>query len=327
MKACGNITSLHDGQKLYIEIVKHGVEQEVQIGNTLMDMYVKCGSLIEAQTVFDKLQSRDAISWTTLMSGYSENGISEQSLRGLELMSLEGISPDVIALTRCLEACTTVGFITTGQELHIEVVEKGYETDHYVSNTLVGMYGNFGFYDEVNMMFDKLLVQDCASWNALILGYAANGIGQEALRCFREMQYHDITPDNASWNGVIWGFAKQEDTDKAFEVLGCLLEQGFLPSTVIMASLLKACSSPLACENAKRIHAQAYTVGDFEAGFAMALLDIYSKYGSMVDAQYMFDVMPRKSLVAWNAFIAGNARIGQSDVVFLLFERMKYEGT
>ena len=50
------------------------------VASTLVDMYVKCGSLAEAENVFNKLVHKDIVLWTVLISGYVEHGYGEKAL-------------------------------------------------------------------------------------------------------------------------------------------------------------------------------------------------------------------------------------------------------
>ena len=43
------------------EINRSGFRQNVFVGSVLVDMYVKCGSMEDAQEVFDKMLERDAV--------------------------------------------------------------------------------------------------------------------------------------------------------------------------------------------------------------------------------------------------------------------------
>ena len=42
--------------------------------NSLLNMYSKCGSMNEAQSIFDNMESKNIVSWTAMISGYRQNG-------------------------------------------------------------------------------------------------------------------------------------------------------------------------------------------------------------------------------------------------------------
>eukprot|EP00250_Pteridium_aquilinum_P000096 c10113_g2_i1 orf=303-1217(+) len=84
LKACGIAKSLVKGQELHSQIVLKGLEGEPTIGNTLVDMYAKCGSLIEAQEVFNILPVRSVVTWTALIAGYAQNECGDEALKCFE---------------------------------------------------------------------------------------------------------------------------------------------------------------------------------------------------------------------------------------------------
>ena len=54
---------------------------DVYIATSLVNAYAKCGSLSEAQDVFQKLPTRNVVSWNALISGYTQQGLGEIALR------------------------------------------------------------------------------------------------------------------------------------------------------------------------------------------------------------------------------------------------------
>jgi pentatricopeptide repeat protein len=74
LKACGNDSALYKGQEIHIQLVKQGIEKDVFVCNTLVDTYAKCGSLAEAQGVYERLSGRDMITWNALITGYAQIG-------------------------------------------------------------------------------------------------------------------------------------------------------------------------------------------------------------------------------------------------------------
>ena len=188
MKACGSVRAIGKGQSLHAAIIKQGILMEQPVGSSLVDMYAKCGFLVEACNVFDQLPMRNDVSFNALMWGYAERGQSIEALKCMEQMSLEGIVPDGVTFSSILKACGTVGDIRQGQEIHSEVVKRALERDVFVGGNLVDLYVKCGLHKEARATSSKLLVRDIVAWNTLISGYLEHGDGEEALKCFNVMQ-------------------------------------------------------------------------------------------------------------------------------------------
>ena len=78
LKACANLGAIEKGREMYGNIMKKSLERDIVVGNTLIDMFSKCGCITEAKDVFDKLPARNAVSWTALICGYAEYGYVEE---------------------------------------------------------------------------------------------------------------------------------------------------------------------------------------------------------------------------------------------------------
>ncbi|KAL2484384.1 Pentatricopeptide repeat-containing protein [Abeliophyllum distichum] len=57
-----------------------------------------------------------------------------------------------------------------------------------------------------------------------------------------------------------------------------------------------------------------------------ALIDMYSKCGSVEDARFVFNEMPEKTTVGWNSIIAGYALHGYSEEALNIYYEMQDSG-
>ena len=73
LKACGSSNAICKGMEIHVEITKKGLDNDVLVGNSLIDLYVR-NSLQTAQHVLDNLPSRDVFSWNTIIAVYAEYG-------------------------------------------------------------------------------------------------------------------------------------------------------------------------------------------------------------------------------------------------------------
>eukprot|EP00250_Pteridium_aquilinum_P009844 c18973_g3_i1 orf=3-605(+) len=111
--------------EIHAEVERNGLlKYDSLVGSTLVDTYVKCGLLARAQEVFDRLPLKSVLSWTTLISGYVENGHAEESLKCFEQMQLDGFSPDSVTYVCSLKACGSIKDSDKGEEIHTEIVRR-----------------------------------------------------------------------------------------------------------------------------------------------------------------------------------------------------------
>ncbi|MCO5550988.1 hypothetical protein L7F22_004483 [Adiantum nelumboides] len=88
LKACAMIGAIDKGKQIFEEILTQGLLHNLVLGNSLVDMFAKCGALYQAQSVLEKLPSRNVISWSILITGYAQNGQGQQALDCFEQMQL-----------------------------------------------------------------------------------------------------------------------------------------------------------------------------------------------------------------------------------------------
>lgn len=111
LKACGSIGAAEKGLKIHAEIVRKELGGNSLVGNTLVDMYVKCGLLATAQETFDGLSTKDIILWTTLLTGYTQVGNSQNVFSTFHRMIQGGIRPNLATFIGVLNACSHAGLM------------------------------------------------------------------------------------------------------------------------------------------------------------------------------------------------------------------------
>jgi pentatricopeptide repeat protein len=204
LKACRDLRDHSKGRELHIVIIKRGLlDDEVFIGSMLVDLYAHCGLPSEAQSVFDRLPVRDVVSWTVLIIGFTEHGNAEDALHYFEEMKQLSINRDAIILVCSLKACTSIGALEKGQEIHAEIIEKGLERGDFVRETLVDLYAKCGLLSTAQGVFDGLSVKDLDLWNALIAGYAQLGDYRNVCLVFERMEGEGVEPNSATFLHIL----------------------------------------------------------------------------------------------------------------------------
>ena len=55
LKECAGIIALQEGRDIHYHVVKYGIEMDVDVVSTLIDVYAKCGDLMNASKMFHKI--------------------------------------------------------------------------------------------------------------------------------------------------------------------------------------------------------------------------------------------------------------------------------
>eukprot|EP00249_Psilotum_nudum_P023613 c28935_g4_i7 orf=436-1446(+) len=127
------------------------------MGNALVNMYGKCGSLTDARSLFDKMPHHNVVSWNSMISVYAQNGNGKAALELFPLMGLEGVKPDNITFIGILSACSHTGLLDDGCYQFISMSRDHLITprlDHYVC--MIDLLGRAGQFNEAEGLINSI---------------------------------------------------------------------------------------------------------------------------------------------------------------------------
>ncbi|KAH7281714.1 hypothetical protein KP509_36G060000 [Ceratopteris richardii] len=197
LKACGSVGAINKGKQVHADLVRHGFLEGVGVlGCALVDMYAKCGMFGKAHVVLSELSNHDVVPWTALIAGYVQHDRGNDAFDFYQKMQQEGLLPNAVTFACLLKACGSLGTEDKGKEVHAEIARRGLLGKIVeLGNSLVDMYAKCGAVAKAQEVFDKLILRNTASWNALITGYSCNGYGNKALNCFKQLKLEGLCPD------------------------------------------------------------------------------------------------------------------------------------
>ena len=169
------------------------------LDNLLMGLYAKNGLLAEAKAIFDSMQSRNLVSWNTLITGYAENGLGMESAKCFLHMQLDKTLPDATTFVASLKACSSIKDSTRGQEMHSLITKRGLDLALHVGNSLVEMYVKCGSLVEARCVFNLVPAHTTVSWNTIITGLFDHGLSAEVLKCMEDMEHEDVSLDATTY--------------------------------------------------------------------------------------------------------------------------------
>ena len=205
LRACASIRDCDKGEEIHAKIERKDlISRNPYIRSSLVAMYAKCGFLVKARKVFDHLLVRNIVTWNALISGYAQQDQYQEALHSFERMQSEGILPDVVPYICVLKACGKIGAMDKGQRIHEQIISRSLlGKDAILGNALLDMYIKCGMLGKAQELLEKLPVRDEVTWSSLILGYAEQEQGHEALNCFEKMQNEGLIPNVVTLSCVL----------------------------------------------------------------------------------------------------------------------------
>ena len=271
LELCATKKVVVQGQQIHARLIKSNLELDsVFLSTKLVFMYCKCGSILDAEKVFDQMHERTIFTWNAMIGAYASNG---ESLRALDLyrrMRVSGVPFDSFTFPCVLKACGVVEDIHCGAEIHGLIIKCGYDSIMHVANSLVAMYAKSRDIIGARTLFDGMNERnDVVSWNSIISAYSMDRQCMEALKLFSDMQNAGV-----GMNTCTFVAALQACENSSLKKLGM----------EIHAAILK--SSPV-----------------LDVYVANALVAMYVRFGKMSDAARIFEKLDDKDSITWNSIL------------------------
>nr|XP_043625063.1 pentatricopeptide repeat-containing protein DOT4, chloroplastic-like [Erigeron canadensis] len=239
ISACVLERSLKDGRNVHQTARKHGLEMDVLVSNSLLKMYVECGSVKDARELFDQMASRDAISWTSIVQGYVKNGEINEGLKLFRKMILEdNIKPDVVAISSILPACARMAAHKNGREIHGYLIRNQIPMNLKVENALIDMYAKSGWLEYASMIFSRMNFKDIISWTVMILGYSLHGQGNIGIDLFQKIPTMDI--DEIGYVTALYACCTSRLVEEGMHYFKCIKSPKLAHYALMVALLSRA---------------------------------------------------------------------------------------
>ncbi|XP_004306045.1 PREDICTED: pentatricopeptide repeat-containing protein At3g49170, chloroplastic [Fragaria vesca subsp. vesca] len=299
IRACSNPELVGIGRVVFGMVVKTGyLESDVCIGSSLIDMFAKgSGELGDAYKVFEKMAETDAVTWSLMITRFVQMGYPRKAVELFMEMLSNGLMPDQFTLSGVVSACTKLGSLALGKQLHSWAERSRLVLDHCVGCCLVDMYakcGGDGSMSDSRKVFDRMREHSVVSWTAVITGYVQSGGGdEEAVELFVKM----ISGGHVS------------------------------PNHFTFASILKACANLSDRHKGGQVHSLAVKLGLASVNcVGNSLISMYARSGHVDDARKAFDVLYEKNLISYNAIVDAYAKHLDTEGAFGLLHEIENTG-
>eukprot|EP01018_Ginkgo_biloba_P013167 Gb_21056 [translate_table: standard] len=320
LQLCIQKKALSEGKIVHTHLNETGFTPDSFLGNTIMNMYAKCGTLVDTCRVFDEITKQDAFPWNVMIGTYFKHGLAEEALELFHQMQQTNIQPNQFTFASVLPVCAKLAALEQGIKIHEEIIRNGLQSDVFVESALVDMYAKCGNTERARNVFDKMCQRDVVCWNAMLAGYAQNGDVDEALKLFQEMPDRDVV----SWTAMVGGYVQNGQGAEALQLFRQMQPSGVKADPNIFATVLPACANMAVLEQGKEIHENILRSG-FQSNVFVgnALVDMYAKCRSIEKARNVFDTMHQQNVVSWTAMISGYVQNGQYGEALQLYEKMQ----
>lgn len=218
------------GVQVHGQLVKYGHGSETCVGNSVVDMYLKFGDLIEGFKAFHEITYKNVISWTTMATGCVSCGVPRKALELLGEMKMTGIRLNGFGLATTINACANMANLDEGKKAHGLRTKLVSEIDVCIDNALIDMYLKCGCMNEAMKVFRRMKDRTIITWTSMVMGFAQNGQAKEALGIFYEMVTNKIEPNYITFVCVLYACSQGGFVEEGWKHFSSMTRQyGIFP--------------------------------------------------------------------------------------------------
>ncbi|XAR59374.1 hypothetical protein NMG60_11015196 [Bertholletia excelsa] len=327
--AAAGLELVFPGKQLHSCGLKMGFGGNIFISCALIDMYSKCGSVEDAQCVFDEMPKKTTVGWNSIIAGYALHGYSKEALNMYYEMRDSGVKMDHFTFSIIVRVCARLASVEHAKQAHAGLVRHGFGLDIVANTAFVDFYSKWGRIEDARNVFEKMPQKNVISWNALIAGCGNHGQGIEAVELFERMLHEGMVPNHVTFLAVLSACSYSGLSDCGWEIFesmsrdhqvkpwamhyACMIEllgrEGLLdeafaliqdapfPPTVNMwAALLTACRVQKNLVLGKLAAEKIYGMEPEKLSNYVVLLIIYNKNGMMKEAAGVVQTLRKRGL-------------------------------
>lgn len=301
LSACCVMLTLGLGAQIHSLSIKLGYGSSIPIKNSVMYLYLKCGWLIEAQKLFESMETLNLITWNAMIAGLAKtmdlaaNDLAAHESGSTALIMFQklhrsGMKPDLFTFSSVLSVCSNLVALEQGEQIHGQIIKSGVLADVVVGTALVSMYNKCGSINKASKAFLEMPSRTLILWTSMITGFARHGLSQQALQLFEDMRLAGIRPNQVTFVGVLSACSHAGLVDEALYYFEVMQKQ--------------------------------YNIKPVMDHFA-CLIDMYLRLGRVEEA---FNVIKKMNFepneIIWSMLIAGCRSHGNSELGFYAAEQL-----
>ncbi|KAF9626229.1 hypothetical protein IFM89_031356 [Coptis chinensis] len=288
LSSCSAIMAVKEGMQCHGYVLKSGLVFHSYVKNALIHMYTRCLDMEGALGVFKTVPGSDVLSYNSIINGFVENGYLSEALEVMYYMVDENVVWDHITYVTALGLCAHLKDLKLGLQVHSRILRAEIEIDVFVGSAVIDMYGKCGKILGARNAFHGLHDRNVVLWTSVMAAYAQNGCFEEALNLYQQMMLEGVQPNEYTY-----------------------------------AVLLNSCAGLSSLKHGDLLNAHALKSG-FKDYLIVenALINMYSKSGSIEHANQVFSNMIYRDRITWNSMISGYSHHGLGREALLVFYGM-----
>lgn len=287
--ACAALKDFDFGRGVQSWMIKCGIKEDVFLGTAILSFYAKSGCMDDAVRQFWFMPVRNVVSWTTMISGFAQNGDFVSAVEFFRQMRNMNVDINQYTITSVLIACANPDAVKEAIQIHCWIFKTGFYSDSVVKASLINLYAKIGAIDASEIVFlESEGMKHLSTCGTMISAFAQHKSSKQAVNLFHRMLQEDVKPDKFCTTSVL----------------------GIIDSLNM----------------GRQIHTYTIKTGlVFDVSAGSSLFTMYSKCGSLEESYNVFNLLERKDTISWALMITGFVQNGSATKAIYCFREMLSE--
>ncbi|KAK9735684.1 hypothetical protein RND81_04G219900 [Saponaria officinalis] len=229
LTACANMgEGLDVGKQVHGVLVKHGLVASGYVKNSLIDMYVKCGSFKDGVDLFRSVGERDVVAWNVMMGGCVHHKDFEEAWKYFVMMREKDVFPNEASFSIALNTCGGLAALNQGIVIHNLLVKIGFEKSMCVVSSLITMYSKCGSLVDAHSVFEELndsKFSNVVCLTSMISAFQQHGYSNQVIELFENMLQRGIKPDYRTFVSVLSACAHTRKVEEGFAYFNSMVDE------------------------------------------------------------------------------------------------------
>ncbi|WOG88160.1 hypothetical protein DCAR_0207394 [Daucus carota subsp. sativus] len=205
ISSIADLNSIERGTEMHGHVIRNGLDYQVSVHNSLIDMYCKCGGLESARKVFDLVTNKTTVSWSSMIKGSLSLEQFSEALSLFSEMKLDGYRIDFITVINILPAFVSIGALEQVKYLYGYSVKCGLTSFPSVNTAFLASYAKCGCIDMAQKLFeeDQFTHKDVIAWNSMIGAYSKHGNWLQCYKMYAQLKLMNLKPNQVTFLSVL----------------------------------------------------------------------------------------------------------------------------
>lgn len=230
LSASARMPAVYEGRQIHARVTRLGFLSNKIVLTSLMDMYAKCGFILDARNVFVAIDDKDIVAWTSLIRGYSKLGMMDDAQELFDKMEQR----NSFSWATMVAGYANCGNMKAAKHLYDAMPER----DSVSRLAMIAGYGRYGDVAESERIFSEVSVPDSSCCAAMVACYSQNGYAEEAMEMYKKMKEENLETNEVAFVGAISACVQLGDVETASKLID-QVEEGCYGKFVVLIFRIK----------------------------------------------------------------------------------------